>query len=104
MATEIEKLRDAAEKLVAQAQTDAAVAARLEKNAAQEISSAAGCPMLAGVEVSCLREGEKLALKVDFNGELDDKVLDAVAGGKQKETAQSQRASGRGHTTYLGPG
>lgn len=103
MAGEIEKLQAAAEKLVAEAQTNAAVAARLEKNAAQEISSAAGCPVPAGIQVSCMREGDKIALKVDFNdGELDDKVLDKVAGGK--ESGQKQRQRTGNNTTYLGPG
>ena len=84
---QVDKLQAAAKKLIQQAQTDRAVAQRLEHEPAKAIAAEAGCPVPAGVLIKVVRGADgKIGLvpEVDpaLKGELDDKLLDQVAGGK----------------------
>jgi hypothetical protein len=84
--TNYDALAAAARKLTQQAQTDPAVAARLSSDPEKAITEAAGCPLPAGVRLKVERGADgksTLVPEIDpkFEGELDDKVLEAVSGG-----------------------
>lgn len=88
MSQDYAALLAAGQKLLAAAATDEALAERLIKNPEQTIADAAGQPWPKGLLLKFEEsaDGKAVALKPEidpaFSGELDDKVLDNVAGGK----------------------
>jgi hypothetical protein len=85
MSANFEKIKAAADKLMAQAKTDAAVANSLLNDAGAAVTSAAGVPLPKGVMLRAERKGNDIVLVpgIDpkYQGELDDKMLARVSGG-----------------------
>jgi hypothetical protein len=82
-----EPLWTAAEKLTKQAHSDPNIRARLLADPAEAIAEAAGQPLPKGVVVKIMKDAEgqnELVAEMDpqYNGELDNELLEAVSGGK----------------------
>ena len=84
-ASNFDKIKAAADKLMAQAKTDAAVANSLMSDASTAVTTAAGVPLPKGVMLKAEKKGNDIVLVpgIDpkYQGELDDKMLSAVSGG-----------------------
>jgi hypothetical protein len=83
---QIEALLATIHDLMGQAKQDAELSQRLLADPATTVAEAAGHPLPTGVTITAQRNSEgavelKAEADPDFDGELDDSLLDAVAGG-----------------------
>jgi hypothetical protein len=83
------------EDLAQQAKHDSELSARLLADPAATVAEAAGHPIPAGVLITATRNSEgavdlKADADPDFDGELDDSHLEAVAGGLMRRQAPEE--------------